>query len=183
MEKNRILKVSAWSFRFLAGLMMVMVGLITLGFLYWLVSPESVSGWYIKSQDGFYNIFWQEASAKSEHLALTDFSIGMASWIFVKMTVACVLMYSIFRRALRVVNSIKSLETFKDQNVGHFRNIGGLFLWLAILDSFQVLIVEGHFSFHFQVPFSMLLAALISFLLAEIFKEGNRLMEENQLTV
>lgn len=183
MERNQILKLSALTFRFLSALMLVVVGGFTLGFLWFIISPESLAGVFIRSQNGFYSLYWQEASAVNDGLALSDLSLGMASWVFVKTTLACVLFYLVFKRALRVVKSIESLDTFKNENVRHFRAVGGLFLWLALLDCFQLLILRGSFTLQFSVPFDFLLTALISFLLAEIFKEGNRLMEENQLTV
>lgn len=80
-------------------------------------------------------------------------------------------------------NIIESLESFKKSNVLSLKKIAKYLLFIFI-GNFYVFIgfEEGSFS-AINISYSTLILAILSLILAEVFKEGNQLMEENRLTV
>ena len=92
-------------------------------------------------------------------------------------------LYLILRTILRILNSINSLETFRKENVKSFRKIGKLFMvWFVLaIPTIRSINEEPSLSVGFYLGY--VVCALICFVLAEIFSEGNKLMEDNKLTI
>ncbi len=85
---------------------------------------------------------------------------------------------------IKVVRSIKSLKTFTNNNIRSFTSIAIYLLIVFALGAFSLAPGKAEsFIFSLSIEFYPLLGALFAFLMAEIFKEGNRLREENELTV
>ena len=89
-----------------------------------------------------------------------------------------------------IIQSVKRLGSFHLNNIISFRRIGKYSILYFILTLFyfgltfnnSLYFGQGGFS-QTSISFTPLLFALISFILAEIFKEGNKLQQENELTV
>ncbi|QCK15666.1 DUF2975 domain-containing protein [Mangrovivirga cuniculi] len=94
-----------------------------------------------------------------------------------------IVLFFIVTIAIKIIKSIKSLSTFKSENVQSFRKIGLLFILLMLISSFSILAINGEVSIKLDFDFNYLIWALISFVMAEVFSEGNKLMEENKLTI
>lgn len=95
-----------------------------------------------------------------------------------------ILLILIFTKVLQVIGSLKNWKTFSQNNVHHFRKIGSFLLIIAALTSVGFMHSQsGQINLSFYLPISWLAAALSAFLLAEIFKEGQQLAEEQKLTV
>jgi hypothetical protein len=104
-------------------------------------------------------------------------------WTFFKMssTILCSLL--IVTQILKIIRSIKSLETFKQNNINAFRKIAMIFLVIFGLNIFDVTQNSEQLQMTFQLSLEHLLAAAACYILSEVFKEGNKLMEDNQLTI
>lgn len=103
------------------------------------------------------------------------------SFIKFSCTIFCSIL--ILTEGLKVISSIRSLETFQKENIQAFRRMASVFLALFILNMFNLENNGDLLSFTFRLPLNYLFAVIGCFILAEIFKEGNRLMEENELTI
>jgi hypothetical protein len=103
--------------------------------------------------------------------------------IYIQMLAQLVLWILVVQEFLKVIQAVKLVQTFREQNVKSFQKIAAYLLWIFIISSFTFIAAgkTGHFSFDFS--FTTLVLMLASYILAEIFKEGNRLYEEEQLTV
>lgn len=182
MERNRILNLSAWVFRILRGLVLILFVLILSGFIYWLFNPAALDSAIISTNGDDIKLRFVTGETNQGY-PLSAIHWSMALFHTLKYSVVLLLLYFIFGRGLRVIAAMDHFETFRRENVQHFKMVGALFLWLALLDTIDFFWVGGKFWFNFELPVTNLVAALVAFLLAEIFREGNRLMEEQELTV
>ncbi|MEX0968453.1 MAG: DUF2975 domain-containing protein [Bacteroidia bacterium] len=182
MERNQILKLSVLVFKALRVFCIIALGILAVVAVMWHISPDTLQSVYLDKDTLYYQYSGQSAGTEAE-ISLNE--MGQAAFYFnsLKLAIILLVLLYIFQRALRIIRSMKSLQTFRDNNVRQFQKIGSAFLVLALFNTFYFMEVSGHAVINFMVPFNSLLAALLGFLLAEIFKEGNRLMEENQLTV
>jgi hypothetical protein len=82
-----------------------------------------------------------------------------------------------------VIESVKKLKTFQNNNVTSFRKIGKYIFIIFLLMSYTNVQFQEIGKIGFQLELTPLLFVLIAFIMAEIFKEGNSLQEENDLTI
>ena len=81
------------------------------------------------------------------------------------------------------MQSVKSFKTFQKNNVYSFRKIGKYIFIIFLLSSYiKVRFQQGGIS-GTHINFTPLLLGLVAFIMAEIFKEGNELEVENNLTI
>ena len=110
--------------------------------------------------------------------------------IYFKFTCIFILLFLSIKQFQNIIQSVKRLDTFRLNNIISFRRIGKYSILYFILTLLYFILSfnntlyfgQGGFS-QTSISFTPLLFALISFILAEIFKEGNKLQQENELTV
>ena len=110
--------------------------------------------------------------------------------IYFKFTSIFILLFLSIKEFQNIIQSVKRLDTFRLNNIMSFRQIGKYLILYFILTLLYFILSfnntlyfgQGGFS-QTSISFTPLLFALISFILAEIFKEGNKLQQENELTV
>ena len=83
----------------------------------------------------------------------------------------------------KIMQSVKNLNTFQKNNVRSFRKIGKYLFIIFLLSSYFKLRFQQGVMTNFSLNFTPLIFMLIAFILAEIFKEGNLLQQENDLTI
>jgi hypothetical protein len=81
------------------------------------------------------------------------------------------------------MQSVKGIKTFGENNVLSFRRIGGFVIGYAILTSYTSISFENGGFRGFSLSFTPLFLILFAFIMAEVFKEGVLLKEENDLTI
>lgn len=104
-------------------------------------------------------------------------------WLFFQNIVGFAVLGLIFLFSRRIVHLVQRGKMFSSKQIKWFNGIGIGFLILAAITIFGPDFTEEtrRATFSFNVKF--IFAALFSFILAEIFQEGNRLNEESKLTV
>lgn len=110
--------------------------------------------------------------------------------IYFKFTCIFILLFLSIKEFQNIIQSVKRLDTFRQNNIISFRQIGKysilyfllILLYFALSFNNSLYFGQGTFS-QTSISFTPLLFALISFILAEVFKEGNKLQQENELTV
>lgn len=108
---------------------------------------------------------------------------GLMLFAFAKIAATIFCSILIINEILKVIRSIRSLETFKEKNILAFRRMGNIFLAFFFIQMFSLTPNGDQYSFSISLPLFYLFAMIGCHILAEIFKEGNKLMEENQLTI
>lgn len=114
---------------------------------------------------------------------LADTSQSIRIFQLMKEIIKLFLITSVVQLVIKVLQSLKSLETFKNENVKAFRKMGYLFIIIFITSIPSLQMVNGTQQVTISLAPGILLGTLICYLLAEIFREGNRLMEDNKLTI
>lgn len=102
---------------------------------------------------------------------------------YFKWLIIMALMFLIFRAFEAVMLSVKTLNTFSNGNVKRFRHIGVYIIFVTILTSYTVLRFENGDQSSSYVSFTPVICTLLAFIMAEIFKEGEHLRAENDLTI
>lgn len=114
---------------------------------------------------------------------LDKLTTGSLIILFIKYSMILVLVFLSVKEFQMVVESVKKIQTFKIGNVRSFIRLGKYFFILFLLFSVSVYGFEqGRISI-ISIAFLPLVLMLLAFVMAEIFKEGNLLSEENELTV
>ncbi|MEO1053128.1 MAG: DUF2975 domain-containing protein [Bacteroidota bacterium] len=116
-------------------------------------------------------------------IMLSDLNNYLFYWLLVRAMVFVALVFLIVRSILQVLHSMKSVRTFHEGNIKHFRRIS-LFSFIATLFSvFNFGLIRGELMIYLDLPFGPLLFALGAYVMAEVFKEGKLLLEDQQLMI
>ena len=97
------------------------------------------------------------------------------------------MLFFIFREFGKIISSVKALQAFRTENIESFRRIGKYLLVIFLVSGVHFIGTQTAGTSSAKVGFDFdtmpLILMLVAYVLAEIFKEGNRLYEEEQLTV
>lgn len=172
---NRILKLTL----ILVRLMQAGYGIILLFFLYLSLSPAfdwPLPKGIMKMENHWLLVEFSQAE---------DFFSSTFNTVFfsVRSMLISLLLLLALQSLVRIIQSIRSLSAFREDSIRHFKRIAGLMLTSFIISSFGMSFVDASLSLKFSPELQYLLFALVSMVLAEVFKEGNRLWEDNQLTI
>ncbi|ALI98824.1 DUF2975 domain-containing protein [Rufibacter tibetensis] len=211
MDKNLLLDIALRGGKTFTRLMLLVLVLYIGVFVHWhirpeayktvVVSPDHNSVRFFKSdgeelpstddvankkRTGF-NIDIPSSIGKEIYLdqeislgSISRFSLYVLSLQFV---VGLGLLLLIVRELMNVIRAVQSVQTFHSKSVEAFRKIGFLCLGLALINGFWFLDAEGISRMGFSLKMTPLLFMLGAFIMAEIFKEGNKLYEQDQLTI
>lgn len=178
--KNNLLRISIFLARFILALDIILAALLVVLMILWPMNTGLFDNFRM-AQDGI--IFKFETTPLAEGMPLSQYGNFYFYFLCLKALLTTGIVYMIAKTAIRIIHSISSVETFRLENVQSFRHMGKLFLtWLAISLFSIKEAVEG-VSISAEVEMKYAIWALICFILAEIFSEGNKLMEDNKLTI
>lgn len=102
---------------------------------------------------------------------------------YFKILIVAVLMFLIIKAFETIMLSVKTLNTFSRRNAKLFRQIGIYIVFVTILTSYTVLRFETGHQTMTHISLTPVIYLLSAFIMAEIFKEGENLKEENDLTI
>lgn len=184
---SNILKWARW----LCWTIIIVGGALFLLFLFAilhsLISPESYS--HVDLSEAFdpgfgINGMRIRGDNKQITLDLAEVSVGMKIWLLIRGIIFMGVILLIARHMLKVLSSIQTLKTFYNANVTHFRRMT-IYAFVGVLfSSFNFYDTPGEGAeFMFTIPFGPLAFALLLGVVTVVFKEGNRLMEDQKLFV
>jgi small-conductance mechanosensitive channel len=102
---------------------------------------------------------------------------------YFKGLIVATLMFLIIKAFETIMLSVKTLKTFSISNAKLFRRIGLYVISVTILTSYTVLRFETSEQTMTHISLTPVIYVLLAFIMAEIFKEGENLREENDLTI
>ena len=186
MERNTILQLSTAVLKIFRFFMLAsFLGLLAMLILYF-TKPgllDAVQIDFGQNQVGI-SLTSDETSPLAKKHALPQLTVAALLFNWLKFCAMLVLLTLLFQRALRIIQSLQNWKTFSQMNVHHFRSIGYYLLILAALASVNFLqFANSAGTLSFSLPLGWFAAALSAFVLAEIFKEGQQLAEEQKFTV
>jgi hypothetical protein len=162
----------------------------TVIFVHIQIDPQYYIQWNagLMSSDGMISrkVFesWNTDPSKANTL-LSFAQIKKGSLYFNYLQIICTLSFILFavKEFLNIIESVKSLETFQQRNVQSFQKIYKYLFVIFILSSIRIVNAQEANLFSYSLQFTPLILSVAALIMAEIFKQGNQLLEENQLTI
>ena len=193
MQKNKILSVAVIICKIVKVFYALLFAVFTLFFIHFQVSPNSYeratfnyknSSFEMNKSTSWKNFDKNGFELKDEDVFSLD-KISKTSLYIIYFQFSAVLLFIFLsvKEFQKVIESIRNLETFQNNNVKSFRKIGKYIFFIFILTSFIFLNFDQGGKSQIHISFTPLLLVLLAFILAEIFKEGNLLKQENDLTI
>lgn len=189
MNRNSLLNIANFIcqlFKFSIGILII---IITTIFIHFQFDRDSYNEWKLEkpTNDSMIRIETEsnvgQKPTNEEKLKLSDWNTESLYFNYLKFSAILILLYLSINQFRRVLKSVRKLETFHQTNVRAFKKIGSYCLIISGLSIFNYWEFNDYAKSSISISFNILFIALIAFILAEIFKEGNNLMEENQLTI
>ncbi len=157
----------------------LLAGILILMIILWQIDISYFDNIQLENDGSIFKFTTNSNEVKSP---LSEYG-GLFYFICFRALMVTGILFLILKTVLQVLGSIDSLETFRKENVKSFRKMGKLFLiWFALatptirsIDDKLVMTVGFYLTY--------IVCVLICFVLAEIFSEGNKLMEDNKLTI
>ena len=191
MTKNTLLNIAITIARILKGLLIVGAILLTVLLVYTQIDSEVFANREIKISQSSSSFGYSRSDSSTFNDANKDsspFTIGklktVSTFVFYfKGLLVLALYYMSINAFEKIMLSVKTLKTFNVNNAKLFRRIGQYIIAISILTSYSVMRFESGIQSKLAIEFTPLIVALLAFILAEIFKEGNDLKQENDLTI
>jgi len=194
MTKNTLLNIAIVICKFLR-LFYITIFIILSGlFVHYQISPSTYKNIDVKANlnniEGFVTTFKSDkihvdgkVPEDSEVFTLNQVKYSSLYLNFVKLSIVIFLSFLCIKEFQKIIESVKEIKTFQNRNIASFRKIGKYLLVIFVLISYTSITFEkGGFS-GVSISFNLLFLALLAFIMAEIFKEGNNLSEESKLTI
>lgn len=201
MKKNRLLSLVITLCKILKGFYIMLLIVVTFLFIHFQIKPETynrilLNSSVIESQVNlgtkgnsfFYSV---DKFSKAKGKIPDDKDVFKVSKLrkstlyiqYLRSIAFIVLIFLSIKEFQNIIESLKSIESFRKSNVVSFKRIAK-YLFIVFALNFYVFIgfEEGSFT-AINISYTILILAVLSLIMAEVFKEGNQLMEENRLTI
>jgi hypothetical protein len=132
---------------------------------------------------GGFRIHFDSQSIPSDALLLRDINIIMFFWILIRGSFFLIINLIIVRKIIAILGSVQDIKTFYKKNILHFKEIGWWALIGFVASCFNFSYLSDHTSLFFEIAWGPLAVSASCFVLAEIFKEGNELLEDKNSIV
>ena len=192
MKKNKLLNIAVVVCKSIRVIYIIAFIILTGIFIHVQIAPDS----YKKGNYSFNNTTsgfqiskynrWKISSPKLEDkdVYTIDKILKTSLYInYLKLVAILLFIFLATKEFQKIMQSVKNLKTFQKNNVYSFRKIGKYIFIIFLLSSYvKVRFQQGGVSAT-HINLTPLLFVLAAFIMAEIFKEGNALEEENDLTI
>ncbi len=191
--KNQLLKFTVIICNLLNIVYVVSALAITFFFIHLQINKEFYTDKNIqinfKQKHGEFNISWDDKWGDSiskkdkEVYTLKNLTLFSLYFNYIQAIIILGLLFKIAQEFKNILNSVNSLKTFEKDNIISFRKIGKYLLIYFIVTSYYVFRFKEGSTSTLDINFTPLLLIFLCFILSEIFKEGNSLKQENELTI
>ena len=191
--KNQLLKFTVIICNLLKIVYVVSALAITFFFIHLQINKEFYTDKNIqinfKQKHGEFNISWDDKWGDSiskndkEVFTLKNLTPFSLYFNYIKTILILGLLFIMTLEFKKILNSVNSLKTFEKDNIISFRKIGKYLLIYFIVTSYYVFRFKEGSTSSLDINLTPLLLIFLCFILSEIFKEGNSLKQENELTI
>lgn len=197
MKKNRLLTGAAYVA--MAAEIVVYLALVisTIVFFHWHVEKEHYDSFGIMLKNGDIELSegkeinansspasnYTSEDKKEKVFRLSDLSRTSFYFTSFQIILSLVLIVLMLRKVRDILRSVKEFKTFTNTNVKSFKRLGDYCLALGALNCIYFLASDTEKDVSFNPSLTLLSFMLAAFILAEIFKEGQKLAETEQLTI
>ena len=194
MTKNTLLNIGIIICKFLRLFQIVVFVILTGVFVHLQISPSTYKNVDIDFNSNTRGISIKKTSSYKIHVdgqvpedsdvfTVNNIKTSSLFFNFIKLSIILILGFLCLKEFQKVIESVKEINTFQKRNVSSFRRIGKYLLIIFILVSYSSFTFQQGGTSGFYISFEFLILALLAYIMAEIFMEGNKLSEENKLTV
>jgi hypothetical protein len=191
--KNQLLKFTVIICNLLKIVYVVSALAITFFFIHLQINKDFYTNKNIqinfKQKHGEFNISWDDKWGDSiskndkEVYTLKNLTLFSLYFNYIQAIIILGLLFKIAQEFKNILNSVNSLKTFEKDNIISFRKIGKYLLIYFIVTSYYVFRFKEGSTSSLDINLTPLLLIFLCFILSEIFKEGNSLKQENELTI
>ena len=186
MKKNKLLNIAIIICKLLQ-IFYVFVFIVLTGILiHYQTSPASYKEIKFDTKNISFNIDYPETSEEkliNESNHLNEIKNSSLFLNYFQFSIILLFIFLSVKEFNKIINSVKNLQTFQNNNVNSFRKIGKFIFMIFLLMSFSLTPIKEVSKVGFHIEFTPLILTLLAFILAEIFKEGSLLKQENDLTI
>ena len=186
---NKTLYIALLAARGVIGLCILFFLLFLVVIIWWHIEPEAfhrvdVSQAFLPGFGvGGIQVYLSNQQIPTESLLLSKLSPAMLYWTAFRALFFFIISLLILRKVAMVLQSLKSLDIFYQSNIIHFKHIS-VYAFLAFLFSSINGYWDGNtWDLDLKIVFAPLLFSIGSAVLAEVFREGYKLSQEQKLII
>jgi hypothetical protein len=160
-------------------LLFIVVVLIGVGL--YVIDPMLINGFHLVNNS---IIFSSEPPANGIQISMLTGVNSLVIYVAaLRIVLISTLLWMIFNQVKKIIRSIDNLSTFHLSNINSLDLIGKYLLGIAVLKLIRLGLSGDKLSFSLDVEVYPIATALLVFVIAEVFKEGNKLKQESDLTI
>lgn len=177
MKRQSVFNLTIILLRFFQGLCFLGIGLLLYDLIAFSIDPShSFVRWEWYMEEAL--PIAQGEEAYPQQSAISYYS----NWI--QVLIQLLLMLLVWQNLIRILRSVASLKTFITENAQYFIKVRNLLLVIWLLNIFHFFQALGSaVQFRMNMALPILLFALAAHILALVFREGQRLADEQKLIV
>ncbi|MBO3697752.1 DUF2975 domain-containing protein [Roseivirga sp. E12] len=163
----------------------IIIFVIFLGAMtYSLIQPQALDNVIItdsvKSGVGFGNVKICSACSVEGDVLLSDINTFSKLWLLARGSAFFLILFLVVNRILRILRSVASREAFYGGNIQNFKKMATYGFIATVISTFNFFYLHGIAQWHFTLPLAPLSFAIGCLVLAEVFKEGESLVEDKE---
>ena len=192
MKKNLLLTIASLICTVLCILITIVFLIGTCALVYWHINPEYFADYSLITNKPAPDSFWgyeiNESWTIGKEEVVNQFTVNKLRTpflylLYLQSSAICLVLFLIPKEFLLIIESVRTVHSFRNRNVQSFRRIGRCLFIYFILTSFVIVMVQQGRFYGFYLHLTPLVLMLIAYILGEVFKEGNNLLEEHKLTI
>lgn len=204
MKKIKTLPLAELFFKTLNGLTLVAMLLVLFVFIHSEFYPEKYEKIVIKNKGSVLNYNQNNSTPPATYEAYKNNKLDVIYFVklqkgdkimlMIKLLFSLVITFLIIKQLINFILSVKNFSTFHGNNSKYFKNMGkyfGLLLifhLLFVTKSYTMIFPDmvytsRHINLDLSTYFFLTACLILCFIISEVFKEGEQLRIENDLTI
>jgi len=194
MKKNTILNIAIIICKSLRLFYVLIFFAITVIFVHYQISPSSYKGLNLKINNSFNdNNFSFSKSDKinvdgktpldAEVFRIDKLEFTSFLFNYIQLSLIFALYFLCTKEFQNIIESVRKINTFQKENSRSFKKIGKYLLLLFFITGYTSYKFELGGINGFNISFTLLIFTLVTYIMSEVFKEGERLKTESELTI
>ena len=153
--------------------------------MYWIATPYFFEGKtdIYEKMPPVTNHSYVPGGVSGKQVYLNDLKPFSIYFTFFQLILSVIFSYLIVQEVIRILKLVQEFQPFNAANIKSFQRLGYLCLSILVLNSFHFLNTNKTSFISFGISYSLLIFMLVAFILAEIFREGQKLYEQEKLTI
>jgi len=188
-QRNHVIEAALFLCKIIFIVCVVMLSTFTIVLVYWYVDPSVFSRVDVTHNfgggfglDGF-RVYTEGQVPPADGLMLSQLSLLMVCWLYVKAAFFTTIVLLILRRITRILKSIHSIQSFYQENIAHFKAMAQYGFIAFAISCFDFMYWQDQFTISLNFAWGPLAFAVACLVLAEVFKEGRDLLEDQKSIV